>query len=40
MEMVNDKIDREVYDKEGYECVDFDNNFAKAFSKKCKLPLP
>lgn len=34
VELLNEKIEREAYDKHSYECVDFDNNFAKVLGKK------
>ncbi|KAF5303606.1 hypothetical protein FQA39_LY09853 [Lamprigera yunnana] len=34
VELLNEKIEREVYDKQSYDCVDFDNNIAKVLSKK------
>lgn len=36
IELLNDKIERDTFDKQGYDSVDFDNNFAKVFSKKCR----
>lgn len=36
MDLLNEKIERETYDKQTYDCVDFDTNIAKVLSKKCK----
>lgn len=34
IELLNEKIERDNFDKQPYDCIDFDNNFAKVFSKK------
>lgn len=34
VELLNEKVEREGYDKQNFDCVDFDNNIAKVLSKK------
>lgn len=34
VDLLNEKIEREPFDKPNFDCVDFDNNFSKIISKK------
>lgn len=37
IDLLNEKLEKDTFDKP--DCPDFENNFSKVLTKKCKVPL-